>query len=490
MILKQYYLGCLAHASYLLGDEASSTAIIVDPQRDIQQYLSDAGKLDLQIRHVFLTHFHADFVAGHLELRDRCGATIHLGSRAQAEYAFVPMKDGDTLDFPSTGGFEGGSSAEPRVSTPRRAGGPGLRLEVLETPGHTIESISILVFDIEKDPAKPNAVLTGDTLFIGDVGRPDLRASLGWSANDLGAHLYDSLHNKLLPLPDEMLVYPAHGAGSLCGKKLSSDTVSSLGDQRRFNYALQPMSKEEFIRLVTADQPDAPPYFTYDAILNTRERATLDGNLEQVLHPIDLDEVLRMGDAGAQILDVRDPAEYAKGHLAGSINIGLGGQYATWAGTVLDRTKPIVIIAEPGRELEAALRLGRIGFDHVQGYMNAGMEALAARPDLVWPTERVSAPMVAEELEGADPPLLLDIRSPREWVTKHIGGSVNIPLNHLQERIAEIPRDRRIAVHCAGGYRSSIAAGILHQYGITNLIEMAGGLATWDAAQLPVVSEG
>jgi len=464
MILKQYYLGCLAHASYLLGDEESSTAVVVDPQRDIQQYLADAEKFGLRIRHVFLSHFHADFVAGHLELRDRCGATIHLGARAKAEYAFVPMKDGDTLNF------------------------PGMRLQVLETPGHTIESISILAFDLKKDALKPHAVLTGDTLFIGDVGRPDLRASLGWTANDLGAHLYESLNTKLLPLPDETLVYPAHGAGSLCGKQLSSDTVSSLGDQRRLNYALQPMSKEDFIRLVTADQPDAPPYFTYDAILNTRERTTLDKNLELVLHPIDLAEVLRMGDAGSQILDVRDPAEYAKGHLAGSINIGLGGQYATWAGTVLDRAKPIVIIAEPGRQQEAALRLGRIGFDHVRGYLEGGMEALAERLDLVWPTERLSAPMVAEELAGANPPVLLDVRNPREWSTKHIEGSLNIPLNHLQERIAEIPRDRRIAVHCAGGYRSSIAASILHQHGITRLIEMAGGLAAWEAAQLPLSS--
>src|SRR5580693_3352555 len=287
MLLKQYYLGCLAHASYLIGDEVSSTGIIVDPQRDIQQYLADAEKFGLQIRHVFLTHFHADFVAGHLELRDRCGATIRLGSRAKAEYAFVSMKDGDTLEF------------------------PGLRVQVLETPGHTIESISILVFDLEKDPAKPHAVLTGDTLFIGDVGRPDLRASLGWTANELGGYLYDSLHTKLLPLPDEVLVYPAHGAGSLCGKKLSSDTVSTLGDQRRFNYALQPMTKEEFIRLVTADQPDAPAYFTYDAILNTREHPTLEQTLQQVLQPVELEEVLEMGDAGAQILDVRDSAEYA-----------------------------------------------------------------------------------------------------------------------------------------------------------------------------------
>lgn len=275
MILKQYYLGCLAHASYLLGDEASSTAIIVDPQRDIERYLVDAEKLGLKIRHVFLTHFHADFIAGHLELRDRCGATIHLGACAEAEYAFVAMKDGDSLDFPN------------------------LRVQVLETPGHTIESISILVFDRCKNATKPYAVLTGDTLFIGDVGRPDLRVSLGWTASDLGARLYDSLQNKLLALPDDVLVYPAHGAGSLCGKQLSSETVSTIGDQRRINYALQAMSKEEFIRLVTADQPDAPPYFTYDAVLNTRERTTLDKNLEQVLHPIDLADVLQMGERGA-----------------------------------------------------------------------------------------------------------------------------------------------------------------------------------------------
>ncbi|MDR3754676.1 MAG: MBL fold metallo-hydrolase, partial [Terracidiphilus sp.] len=359
MILKQYYLGCLAHASYLIGDEESKTAIVVDPQRDIHQYLADAERLGLQIRHVFLSHFHADFVAGHLELRDSCNATIHLGARAQAEYEFVAMNAGDRLDF------------------------PGLRLQVLETPGHTIESISILVFDRSKDEARPYAVLTGDTLFIGDVGRPDLRASLGWSATELGALLFDSLHDKLLTLPDEVLVYPAHGAGSLCGKKLSSDTVSTLGDQRRLNYALKPTNKEEFVRLVTADQPDAPPYFTYDAVLNTRERATLQENLELVHKPVPLAEVLEMGDRGVQLLDVRDPEQYAKGHLAGSINIGLGGQYATWAGTVLDRAKPIVIIAEPGREQEAALRLGRIGFDHVRGYLDGGMEALAERPDLV-----------------------------------------------------------------------------------------------------------
>src|SRR5580704_7056779 len=251
MILKQYYLGCLAHASYLLGDEASSTAIIVDPQRDIQQYLADARKFGLEIRHVFLTHFHADFVAGHLELRDSCGAAIHLGSRAQAEYAFVPMNDGDTIEF------------------------PGMRLQVLHTPGHTIESISILIFDLAKDKSKPFAVLTGDTLFIGDVGRPDLRASLGWTANELGGYLYDSLHTKLLPLPDEVLVYPAHGAGSLCGKQMSAERSSTIGKEKLSNYALRPSSREEFVKLLTAELPERPGYFALDVEINRSGAAPL-----------------------------------------------------------------------------------------------------------------------------------------------------------------------------------------------------------------------
>jgi rhodanese-related sulfurtransferase/glyoxylase-like metal-dependent hydrolase (beta-lactamase superfamily II) len=465
MFLKQYYLGCLAHASYLLADETSGTAIVVDPQRDIQQYLADAAANHFTIRHIFLSHFHADFIAGHLELRDRCGATIHLGSQAKAQYTFTPMADGDSLDF------------------------PGLRLQVLETPGHTIESISILVYDLARDPARPHALLTGDTLFIGDVGRPDLRASLGWTVAQLGAHLYDSLHNKILPLPDSTLIYPAHGAGSLCGKSLSKETVSTLGEQRRFNYALQPMTRDQFIALVTADQPDAPAYFTWDAILNTRERNTLDSNLEQALRPIALDDFLVLARDGAQILDVRHPDEFASGHLAGAINIGLDGQYATWAGTILDPDRPILLIAGPGREHEAALRLGRIGFDRVSGFLRDGIAALAAHPALVAVTRRVSAPEVAAQLATSTPPLLIDVRAPREWATRHIDGSLNLPLTRLRDHIAEIPRDRAVALHCAGGYRSSIAASLLEQQGITDLIEVAGGLAAWDAAHLPVTVE-
>jgi hydroxyacylglutathione hydrolase len=465
MFLRQYYLGCLAHASYLLADEATRTAIVVDPQRDIEQYLADADQHGFAIRHAFLTHFHADFVAGHLELRDRCGATIHLGARAQAEYAFVRMGDGEVLTF------------------------PGLRLQVLETPGHTIESISLLAFDLARDPDHPHAVLTGDTLFIGDVGRPDLRASLGWTAADLGAHLYDSLHRKLLPLPDATLVYPAHGAGSLCGKNISSETVSTLGEQRRFNYALRPMTREQFIQIVTADQPDAPPYFTYDAVLNTRERATLDDTLLQVLRPIPLAEFLSLAEAGAQVVDVRDPDRFARGHLRGSINIGLNGQFASWAGTVLDADRPILLIAQPGRDAEAALRLGRIGFDHIHGYLADGMEALTDRPDLIAQTERRSAEEIAAELAAAQSQLIVDVRSPREYGVKHIAGSINIPLSRLRASLEQIPQGRQFYLHCAGGYRSSIAASLLARTGLHDLTELAGGLAAWEAAGLPVECE-
>ncbi|MGC1935356.1 MAG: MBL fold metallo-hydrolase [Candidatus Acidiferrales bacterium] len=421
MIFKQFYLPCLAHASYVIGDEQTGTAAVVDPQRDTDQYIAFAAEHAFKIKHVFLTHFHADFVAGHLELRDRVGATIYLGAKAKAGYAFTPLRDGDAVEFGR------------------------VRLKILETPGHTPESISILVYDLNISATQPQSVLTGDTLFIGDVGRPDLRAALGWSAYDLGGMLFDSLHAKLLGLPDESLVYPAHGAGSLCGKSLSKETVSTLGEQRRTNYALQPMTKEAFISVVTADQPDAPPYFTYDAVLNSEERPTLDETLARVT-PMTLDDVLALQSAGAQILDTRDASEFAAAHLAGSINIGLGGQYATWAGTVLDREHPIVIIADPGRENEAATRLGRIGFDHVAGYLKDGLHSLKSRPDLMITTDRLSAPFAAELLSSPQPPLAIDVRAPGEREQKRIAGSLAMPLNHLTENLDKLPRDRPLLV--------------------------------------------
>ena len=462
MIFRQFYLPCLAHASYLIGDEATGTAAVVDPQRDTDQYIAFAAEHALQIKHVILTHLHADFVAGHLELRDRVGATIYLGAAAKAGYAFTRLRDGSLVEFGR------------------------IRLKALETPGHTPESISILVYDLNAKETQPHAVLTGDTLFIGDVGRPDLRAALGWSATELGRLLFDSLHTKLLALPDASLVYPAHGAGSLCGKAISKETVSTLGEQRRLNYALQPMSKEAFIQVVTADQPEAPPYFTYDAVLNSEERPTLDEALAREMNPLTLDAVLALKANGAQILDTRDPDEFGAAHLAGSTNIGLGGQYATWAGTMLDRKHPIVIIAAPGREPESAVRLGRIGFDHVAGYLQNGLHSLESRPELIAKTERLSAPFAAELLSSNQPPLVVDVRAPREREQKHIGGSLSIPLNRLAENLERLPKYRSLLVYCAGGYRSSIAASLLRGSGFDSVSEIAGGIAAWEAARLPV----
>lgn len=462
MIFKQFYLNCLAHASYLIGDEQTSIAAVIDPQRDVDRYVEFADENKLKIRHVILTHLHADFIAGHLELRDRAGATIYLGAKAQAEYKFTPLGDNSTVEFGR------------------------VRLKALETPGHTPESISIVVYDLARSGSEPHAVLTGDTLFVGDVGRPDLRVALGWSATDLGGLLFDSLQTKLLALPDASLVYPAHGAGSLCGKAISKETVSTMGEQRRLNYALQPMSKKEFIELVTADQPDAPPYFTYDAVLNSKERPTLEETLGRQLKPLQLDRVLELQVAGAQVLDTREPEEFATAHLAGSINIGLSGQYATWAGTVLSRERSIVIVANPGRESESAIRLGRIGFDNVVGYLNDGMRSLELRPDVTVKTERLSAALSAELLSSAKPPFLLDVRAPREREQKFIGGSVSVPLNQLPQRAEELPKDRELLVYCAGGYRSSIAASLLQQKGFARVSEIAGGMAAWDAAKLQV----
>lgn len=456
MFLKQFYLGCLAHASYLVADEASGQAAVVDPQRDVEQYLEEAERIGCRIEHVFLTHFHADFVAGHLELRDRTGATIHLGAKAQADYAFEPMGDGDSVHVGD------------------------VRTEVIETPGHSPESISILVFEHHRDA--PYAVLTGDTLFIGDVGRPDLRASLGWRAEDLGSMLYDSVHGKLARLPDDTLVYPAHGAGSLCGKNLSTDTVSTIGVQRQYNYAMQPMSRERFIEIVTADQPDAPAYFTYDAVLNTRERPTLEHELERELRPLTLEQALALRDGGAQLLDTREPAKFEGAHLRGSLNIGLGGSYATWCGTLLAPEREVVLVAEPGTELEAATRLGRIGFDNVAGYLDGGMHPLDDAPELIDRIERITAAALAEQLASDSPPFVIDVRNPGEWEQHRIESAINLPLSRLVGELEALPADRLLVPYCASGYRSAIAASVLRARGFDQVTDLVGGLAAWEAA--------
>ena len=452
MIFKQYYLGCLAHASYLIGDEETKTAIVVDPQRDVQQYLEDAKKYHLKIRHVFLTHFHADFVAGHLELRNQAGAQIHLGAKAQAEFKFTPEKDGNRLEIGS------------------------LCLEFLETPGHTPEGLSILVFDLRESSQNPKMVLTGDTLFIGDVGRPDLMASEGVSERELAGMLYDSLREKLMKLPEDTLVYPAHGAGSLCGKKLSEDTVSTIEQQLLSNYALQPMDREEFIALVTENQPQAPTYFSYDARLNKKERQSLDRSLEASLIPLTLEEVLKKQKAGCQLLDTRPEGDFNAAHLKGAVQVGLGGKFATWAGIVLNPEVPILILGEPGTEYESQMRLGRIGFDKVAGYLKDGMRALHDHPELIDSTISWTVQEFLENLGKGFSPFVLDVRSPGEFEEHHIKDAKNIPLNDLKKRLHEIPQDETILVHCAGGYRSTIACSILKKEGCSNVVNLIGGV--------------
>lgn len=455
MIVKPYYLACLAHASYLVGDEEAKVAAVIDPQRDIDHYVKDAEAMSLRIRYVFLTHFHADFLAGHVELRERTGAEIYLGAKAQAEYAFFPVKDGDVLEFGQ------------------------VRFHVLETPGHTPEAISILLYDLAKDDRKPYAVFTGDTLFIGDVGRPDLMVSQGVSADELAGWLYDSLHMKLLALPDDTLVYPAHGAGSMCGRNLSDERVSTIGTQRQYNYALQPMSKAAFVKLVTANQPEAPQYFRHAAQVNRLVRPTLEQAVAAALRPLSLEEVLEARRNGAQLLDVRETADFAGAHLRGSLNIGLGGKFATWAGTLLDTSTPIVLIANPEREQEAAIRLARIGYDHVVGYLAGGMSALTNRPELIRQTKRVTAGALAELLMRREPLLVLDVRTEDECRSGQIETSVNIPLSQLRGRVSELSQGRQIVVSCQSGYRSSIAASLLAQEGMADVIDLVGGYEAW-----------
>lgn len=463
MFLKQYYLGCLAHASYMVADPETKQAAVIDPQRDIEQYLEDAKEHGFSIKYVILTHFHADFIAGHIELRNQAGARIVIGHRAPAEFEVLAAHDGDALDLGN------------------------VLLTIMETPGHTPEGISILVYDRLKAPDVPHAVLTGDTLFIGDVGRPDLLASIGVTADELADMLYDSI-GRLSRLPDSTLVYPAHGAGSLCGKQLSSESVSTIGEQKRVNYAMQPMSREAFKQLVTEDQPDAPAYFVYDAIKNRQERGDLTETMHQARQAMSLEEIMKAQEAGAQLLDVRAAADFESAHLPNSLNIDLNGQYATWCGTLLHQERPIIVIGETGNEDEAIMRLGRIGFDHVVGYLAGGIESLAQRPEVLRAIPRVTAQAVADLMSGDHPPVILDVRTDKERRVDQIANSLHVPLSQLSDRWSEVPTDRSVVVHCEGGYRSAIAASLLAQHGYQNLSDLVGGIKAWRASQLPLVT--
>ncbi len=452
MKFTQYYLDCLSHASYLIGDETTGRAVVVDPRRDVDEYVKDAEAAGLTIELIIETHFHADFLSGHLELAAATGAEICFSSVAETEFASRGLADGERI---SLGEIE---------------------LEILHTPGHTPESISIVVRE-KADDEIPYGVLTGDTLFIGDVGRPDLLASIGFTRDELADQLYDSLHNKLLPLPDETLVYPAHGAGSACGKNLSTDTSSTMGEQRLSNYALLAPDKQTFIDLVTEGQPPAPGYFVYDAILNRKDRDLLD---ETALPPaLELDAFDRLVVDGAMIIDGRTPEEFASGHLQSSINVGLNGRYAEFAGSVIPTDVDIVLVVDDGFELEAKNRLARIGFDRVVGYLEHPLAVMAKNPQHVQRASRMTAIEFEERKDEISGLQLVDIRNPGEFALGTLDGSLPIPVGQLPSRINELDPAVPTVVFCAGGYRSSVGASVLREAGFADVSDIIGGYSAW-----------
>lgn len=457
MILEQYYLECLSHASYLVGDKTTGRAVVIDPRRDITEYLSDAGKLGLTIEGVINTHFHADFVSGHLELVEATGAWIGFGEAAETEYSIRRLEHGAHI----------------------RLG--DVDLEILATPGHTWESISVVVR--ERADAEPTAVLTGDSLFIGDVGRPDLVNLGGGSTTDLARAMYRTVHETLLTLPDATIVMPAHGAGSSCGKNLSTELTSTIGEQRRTNPSVQPMSEESFVALVTEGQPAAPSYFSADAAMNKRVHPLLaTGHTVPELEP----SIVRSEiNSGTKVLDARAVEDYAVGHLRGSVNVGFDGRFAETGGMVAEVGERIVLITYPGEEQQAALRLARIGSDNAIGYLNVAGDGRF--PDELADLVQQARRTTVDELDAllADEAVtLVDIRNSGERESGAIPGSIAVPLALLRTRLDQVPTGKPIVVHCAGGRRSSVAASLLRAQGFDNVTDLLGGYNAWADAHL------
>jgi hydroxyacylglutathione hydrolase len=458
MYFEQFYLACLSHASYMLASE--DEGVVVDPQRDVEIYLKAAEEQGIQIRHIFETHLHADFVSGHKELAERTGAKIYIGPHGGARFTRVEVGDGFQLQVGK------------------------IRIDVLSTPGHTLESISLVVTDQEKSD-KPWAVLTGDTLFIGDVGRPDLSET--HTPAQLAGLLYDSLHTKLLKLPDDVLVYPAHGAGSLCGRNMRAERSSTIATERLTNYALQIGSREEFIRELTAKMPVRPGYFLQDAEIN-RDGASPLSELPQLtpISPRDLADLLRNG---VTALDVRPAVDFAAEHVPGSINIALSGQFASWAGSVLGLSSRPVLIADSEEQLsEARLRLARVGMEDAQGSLQGGLPAWKQAGLPVANFQQISVDTLNDWLR-AGKTRLLDVRREGEWKAGHIQGAIWSPLDSLDTTLPEVDRAALVAVHCKSGYRSAIACSVLQRAGFSNLANVVGGLDAWQNANLPVVTE-
>jgi hydroxyacylglutathione hydrolase len=459
MYFEQFYLGCLAHASYMLGSEKE--AVVVDPQRDVDLYIQAAEDHGLTIHHIFETHLHADFVSGHKELAARTGAQIYFGASAGATFPHVAVHDGFELRFGTA------------------------RIKVLETPGHTPESICLLIFNGEgSGNGQPWAVLTGDTLFLGDVGRPDL--SRAYSPEQLAGMLYDSLHNKLLKLPDEILVYPAHGAGSLCGRNMRAERSSTIGTERLTNYALQIQSREEFTKQLTSNLPARPDYFLQDAEINRGGAPALSDLPElKAISPAELKSLL---DEGVIALDIRPGDQFATGHVPGSINIALSGQFATWAGTILGlSSRPVLIADSPEQLAEARLRLARVGIETERGYLQGGVAGwkqagldVAELPEIT--------PRELHQRLSENKLRVLDVRREPEWMAGHMAGAAWWPLDRFRVSPPEVDLDIPLAVHCQSGYRSMIACSLLQRAGFRKVMNVTGGFAAWQEAQLPVAS--
>ena len=445
MKFKQFYLGCLAHASYYLGSETE--AAIIDPQRDVQQYIDEAQANGQKIKYVIETHSHADFVSGHLELAEKTGAQIIYGERANTTFATHKVKDGNEVSVGN------------------------INLTFLETPGHTPEGICVIAKDTE-DLNAPLKIFTGDTLFIGDVGRPDLIGSVGFTAEEMGGMLYDSLREKILPLPDETEVYPAHGAGSLCGKSLSKETWSTLGEQRKMNYALQPMSKEEFVKIVAADQPAAPAYFAASAAQNLKGSLSL----EDLPKPTAL-TTRELENFDGVVLDVRQNTEFGAGHVPNSINIGLGGQFATWAGTLIPIGTPVAITADTSEQTdEAFMRLARVGIETVKGFI-----LLADYTGKKAKVEQVSVEQ-AKEATAHEYVQFVDVRRVAEHAAGHAVRTLNLPLETLSREIDRLDPAKPTYVICQSGYRSSVSTSILENAGFKEIYNVTGGTKAWTEA--------
>ncbi|MCZ0731644.1 MBL fold metallo-hydrolase [Mycolicibacterium iranicum] len=452
----QYYLDCLSHASYLIADETTGRAVVVDPQRDVAEYLADAKEYGYTIELVIETHFHADFLSGHLELAKATGAKIVYSSVAETEFESMGVADGERYSLGE------------------------VTLQFLHTPGHTPESLSIVVYEHPGDEI-PYGVLTGDALFIGDVGRPDLLASIGFTREELADKLYDSLHNKLMTLPDATRVYPAHGAGSACGKNLSTDLWSTMGEQKATNYALRAPDKATFMTLVTEGQPPAPGYFVYDAILNRKDRDLLDET--KMPTAMSYPQVREAMDSGAVLVDGRNPEEFALGHLRGAVNIGLEGRYAEFAGSVIPTDADIILFTEPGQELEGKTRLARIGFDRVIGYVDHPFEAMLDHPDEVGVASRLTAKAFDQRAQELADLQIVDVRNPGEVAAGTIPNAIAIPVGQLPGRLGELNPATPTVVYCAGGYRSSVAASLLRRNGFVDVSDILGGYGAWEESR-------